>query len=135
MRDRQMRCMMGELPPAKESQASPLQDEKIVLRKISAPFYWIPKALLDAVKPSQQGLMAYNALMYYAIDGRSQNVGIAQLAKKVGCSPDTMRRGLKDLVAKNALKVRERKVKKNGKLMVLPNEYTLVDLADRKSSI
>jgi hypothetical protein len=110
-------------------------DEQITLRKISAPFYWIPKPLLDSIRPTWQGLLAYNALMYYAVDGRSRNIGIRQMADKVGVSQDTIKRGLKDLVAREVIQVRERMKMKKGKRMTLPNEYTLIDLAPRKQAI
>ena len=110
-------------------------DEQITLGKISAPFYWIPRPLLDSIHPTPQGLLAYNALMYYAVDGRSRNIGIRQLANKVGSSQDTIRRGLKDLVAKEAIRVRERTKMTKGKRMTLPNEYTLIELAPRKQAI
>ena len=112
-----------------------MADEQIALRKINAPFYWIPKPLLDSIHPTWQGLLAYNALMYYAVDGRSRNIGIRKLAEKVGASQDTIRRGIKDLAAKNALQMRERVKVKNGKRIRLPNEYTLTDLAPRKQTI
>jgi len=112
-----------------------MADEQIALKKINAPFYWIPKPLLDFVRPTWQGLLAYNALMYYAVDGRSRNIGIRQLAQKVGASQDTIRRGIKDLVAKGAIQMRERVKMKNGKRTTLPNEYTLMNLASRKKAI
>jgi hypothetical protein len=112
-----------------------MPEEQISIRKINAPFYWIPKQLLDSIRPTWQGLLAYNALMYYAVDGRSRNVGIPQLAQKAGTTEYIIRRGLKDLIAKNAIRMKERVKIKNGKRMTMPNEYTLIDLSPRKQAI
>lgn len=128
-----MQGMMGGLLIPRKATPRTMQDERIVLRKISTPFYWIPKALLQNTKPIWQGILAYNALMYYAVDGRTVNIGIRQMAKLVGCSRQTLMRGMEDLIAKKALRVRERKNTKGGKRNQLPNEYTLVELGSKES--
>ena len=114
-----------------------MHEEKAAVRDIrTVPFFWIQRALLDEIKPTWQGLLAYNALAYYAVGPKCREIGIPQMALKVGASQDTIRRGLKDLIAKNAIRSRERVKVKSGKRMTQPNEYTLINLgASRKQAI
>lgn len=95
------------------------------------PFFWIQRALLETVRPSWKGLIAYNALAYFAAGNTSKckDVSIQKLADRVGVSEDTMRRGLEELIDKKAIKMRQRYLAKNGKRQQLPNEYTLIDIS------
>ena len=104
--------------------------EQLRVRDIrTMPFFWVQRALLDHIKPSWQGLLAYNALAYYAADSKCKNVSVLQLAEKIGCSEDTMRRGLKDLVGKKAIRMKfHHRKTKTGKRQQVSNEYTLVGL-------
>jgi hypothetical protein len=96
------------------------------------PFYWIHRALIDKIRPSARGLIAYNALAYFASDSAEvKSVSIPRMASRFNVSSDTIKRGLRELKDKKAIAVKEQfktKSKKNGKREQLPNEYTLIDL-------
>lgn len=97
------------------------------------PFVWIQRALYESIRPNWKGILAYNALCYYAAgqSGVCRDIGIKLLADRVGVSVDTMRRGLDELERRKAIKVNARyKTKKIGKTQQLPNEYILVDLIE-----
>jgi hypothetical protein len=99
------------------------------------PFLWIQRALLEITRPSWRGLVAYNALAYYAAGeaARCRDIGIKKLADRVGVSEDTMKRGLDELEKKKAIRIKPRFTKaKNGKHQKLPNEYILIDLETPK---
>lgn len=96
------------------------------------PFFWIQRTLLDTIKPTWKGLVAYNALAYYAAgeSATCKDIGIRVLANRVSVSEDTMKRGLDELGKKKAIRIRSRYRKiKNGKRQQLPNEYILIDLS------
>ena len=108
---------------------NPAREEAVSVRdRRTEPFYKIERALLEVIRPSWKGLVAYNALAYYAINWKIIKVGIRQMAARVGVSEDTMKRGLAELLAKKAIQVRTRVKIKAGKRMALPNEYILIDL-------
>jgi len=119
------------------------------------PFFWIQRALFDTIHPSWRGLVAYNALSYYAARDAAtcRNIGIKQLAELVSVSEDTMKRGLDELQKKKAVKVvakfrtlpKSRQTAtespaasgstakhKHRRRQQLPNEYILIDLGTPK---
>ena len=107
--------------PAREK--VPAREEAVSVRdRRTEPFYKIERALLEAMRPSWKGLVAYNALAYYAINWKCLKVGIRQMALRVGVSENTMKRGLAELLAKKAIQVKTRVKIKAGKRMALPNE-------------
>lgn len=111
-----------------------VQDERLKVRDIrTMPFFWIQRALLDFIQPSWQGLIAYNALAYFSMESKCKQIGIKQLAAKVGVSEDTMKRGLKDLQKKKAIRVKECRRTRGGSRVRLPNEYILFDLDQEKT--
>lgn len=93
------------------------------------PFLWIHQALFDEIRPSWRGLLAYNALAYAVSksgnSGTCKNIGIKELARRVAVSEDTMKRGLAELEAKGAIRIKARRKRDGNKL---PNEYILIDL-------
>jgi hypothetical protein len=110
---------------------SNLPDQILRVRDIrTLPFFWVQRALLDVIRPSWRGLVAYNSLAYHATDSAVQ-ISLRQLAQRVSVSEDTMRRGLAELVKKKAIQCRERykgPKKASGQREQLPNEYILIDL-------
>ena len=52
-----------------------MHEEKAAVRDIrTVPFFWIQRALLDEIKPTWQGLLAYNALAYYAVGPKCREI-------------------------------------------------------------
>ena len=101
------------------------------------PFYWIHRALIERIKPSIRGLVAYNALAYFASAmgaGVCKEISIPRMAAKFSVSEDTIKRGLRELVEKKAIISKERyKAKLKGKREQLPNEYILIDLGEQNT--
>ena len=96
----------------------------------SLPFYWIQRTLLDVIQPTSSALLAYNALAYFvASDSRCKSIEIAKLAEKVQTSADTIRRGLKELETKRAIKIKHKFKTVGANKQSLPNEYILIDLS------
>lgn len=109
-----------------------MRQEKVRVRDIrTLPFLWIQRALLDTIQPTWKGLVAYNALAYYATGDTAtcKDIGIKSLAERVSVSEDTMKRGLEELAEKRAITIRPRYRTQNGHRQRLPNEYVLIDLA------
>lgn len=93
------------------------------------PFLWMHRALLDVVKPSWRGILAYTALAYYA-DGEhaGASVAIKDLAAIVNVSENTIKRGLAELAKLNAIQIQPRWKPTKKKRQQIPNDYLLVDL-------
>jgi hypothetical protein len=106
--------------------------ENLRVRDIrTLPFFWIQRALIDTIRPTWKGLVAYNALAYYSSgdSGKCRDVSRKVMADRVGVSEDTIVRGLAELEAKKAIKIRPRQRTKNGKKFHLTHEYILIDLS------
>jgi hypothetical protein len=116
---------------------TPLRDERIQVRDIrTLPFLWIHRTLLATTKPSSNAILTYLALAYYAAASSDcTGVGIRQLAEIVGTSENSIRRGLKELTRKRAIIVRERYKTLRGRRRQMPNDYVLIDLAERNQPI
>ena len=118
--------------PGKNRGNTKVQDQRLKVRDMrTMPFFWIQRALLDEIKPSYQGLIAYNALAYYSAESKCRSIGIKQLAAKVGVSESTMKRGLENLEKKKAIRVKICHRTRGGSRLQLPNEYILFDLDQR----
>lgn len=95
------------------------------------PFYIVPKVLLRLHKPSQKGILTYNSLAYYA-HGERCSVEIKRLGEIVGLSESSTKRGLAELVKIGAVRVKKKSRRTTGgNRMILPNEYTLVDVPEK----
>lgn len=98
----------------------------------SLPVYLIPRNLIRVYKPSSKAILAYNALAYAADGARCKNYGVNALCGFVGLGETAMKEALAELVQLKAVVLkRHTKRAKNGKPVQLPNEYILIDLAER----
>lgn len=90
------------------------------------PFIMIPKAYFTRFQFSWRADKAYMAMKYFAGQGGEEcdSVGIDRMATTVGTSPDTIRRGIAELVLAGA--VEKTKQAKDGR--DLPNTYELLSL-------
>ena len=108
----------------------------------SLPFIWIQKALFD-LKLTWKAIITYSALAYYAQGASCKHIEIKKLAYRVNVSEDTIKRGLKELCLKKAIRVQPRfrivkqdnAVREKGKRQQLPNEYVLIDLAANDATV
>lgn len=94
------------------------------------PFVMIPKAFFD-LKPSQKGFLVYLALRFYASNKRQacEFVPIRTMAQRVQLSESSFKRGVEELEALGAVRVRRRSRRSpQGQKIPLPNLYELAHL-------
>lgn len=108
-----------------------MKTEEAGLRDLrTTGFFWISHTLL-AYKLSWRALLTYMAIAA-ATNSSTQKCrkAIPQLADHVGISPDTFKRGMKELVDKGAIKIKPRSKKNHatGNQEQTANEYILIDL-------
>jgi hypothetical protein len=110
--------------------------ENLRVRDIrTLPFLWIHRALIDVIRPSWKALVAYNALAYHASktnSGTCKDISIPALGALVSVSEDTMKRGLAELAAKGAIRIKPRHKRDGNKL---PNDYILIDLSGPREQL
>lgn len=113
--------------------ASQGQDTELVIEDCEYyPYFTIPKAFFIKHRPSWRAQVVYNTLKFHAHtdQGDCKRVGLKTLADRVNISEQTMRRGLKELVAIRALKIiPQQETHKNGEKLALPNVYRLLRLS------
>src|SRR5215813_3819066 len=82
---------------------SPLFDDSdavgaaVVKSSLQGGFTPMPNDILTCRQISARAKLAYQGLLYYVRQKDTCSPGHAQLAAVVGCSEDTVQRGLKDL--------------------------------------
>jgi hypothetical protein len=95
------------------------------------PFLMVPKVFLTRFRPSQNAQSAYLALKYFAANrtGTTEFTPIPTMAALVYISVSSFQRGIRELVKKGAVRVRQRTRKTPaGHRLNLPNLYEIVDL-------
>lgn len=108
---------------------------KIEIRDIrQAPFFWINRELLGTIQPTWRAILAYTAVAYFCMDGVSSSVDIEKLANTVNVSRATMKRGLKELADKKAIKITPHVKIRGGKKTTMPNRYTLISISSKEQS-
>ena len=96
-----------------------------------APFVLIPKAFFQNFSPGWRAVLAFTALKFFANNSTQscESVPLRVMARRVGTSEDSLRKGILELERMGVVKTRQRSRRSpKGKRIPLPNLYELIHI-------